>query len=347
MQIPEPHDSADRPAPPSSAASARRAAVVDGVAVDGLTPVPHLERKAGALLLFTLLLILGSAFYLMYARGVFEPKQSLILTADDSEGVSIGLDMTFSGFAIGKVSKIELAPDGTVRIHVDVPEKDAHWLRSSSVFTLVKGLVGGTTIKAYSGILDDPQLEDGAVRAVLSGDATAELPQLMSNARQLLENLNMMTSAGSALGGTLEQLRDLSTKLNGPSGALGVVMGGDAEARKISQTLDRTNQLLARLDGLAKNADKQVFGADGVMPEVRATVQQLNAVLGDVRGSLKKVDAVLVEAQAVGANAKDATSQLGDLRADVEANLRKVEGMLTELNRKWPFAKKDAEVRLP
>ena len=74
---------------------------------------------------------------------------------------------------------------------------------------------------------------------------------------------------------------------------------------------------------------------------------ELNAVLGDVRGSLKKVDAVLVEAQAVGANAKDATHQLGDLRADVEANLRKVEGMLTELNRKWPFAKKDAEVRLP
>ncbi len=347
MHTPEPNDYADRPAPPSAAASDRRMAAVDGVMVDGLAPVPHLERKAAALLLFTLLLIAGSALYLLYARGVFEPKQTLILTAEDSEGVNIGLDMTFSGFPIGKVDKIDLAKDGTVRIHVAVPQKDAHWLRISSVFTLVKGLVGGTTIKAYSGILDDPLLEDGAVRAVLSGDATAELPQLMSNARQLLENLNTMTSAGSALGSTLEQLRVLSTKLNGPSGALGVVMGGDDEAKKIATTLDRANQLLARLDGLAKNADKQVFGAKGVMPEVQTTVKQLNAVLSDVRGSLQKVDAVLVEAQAVGANAKDATNNLGDLRADVEASLRKVEGMLTELNRKWPFAKKDAEVKLP
>ncbi len=347
MHTPEPHDSADRPLPPHTAASARHTAVADGVAIDGLTPVPHLERKAAALLLFTMLLIVGSALYLLYARGVFQPKQELILTAEDSEGVTIGMDMTFSGFPIGKVDKIELAQDGTVRIHVAVPEKDAHWLRISSVFTLVKGLVGGTTIKAYSGILDDPPLEDGAVRAVLLGDATAELPQLMSNARQLLENLNMMTSAGSALDSTLVQLRTLSTKLNGPGGALGVALGGDEEAKKISVTLDRANQLLARLDGLVKNTDKQVFGAQGVMPEVRATVQQLNGVLTDVRGSLKKVDAVLVEAQAVGANAKDATSNLGDLRADVEASLRKVEGMLTELNRKWPFAKKEAEVKLP
>ncbi|MEG0922884.1 MAG: MlaD family protein [Comamonas sp.] len=347
MQIPEPHDSADRPQSGVAAPSERRSAVSDSVPIEGLAPVPHLERKAAALLIFTLLLIVGSAFYLLYARGVFEPKQALILTADDSEGVAIGMNMTFSGFPIGKVDEIELAKDGTVRIHVAVPQKDAHWLRISSVFTLVKGLVGGTTIKAYSGVLDDPQLEDGAVRAVLSGDATAELPQLMSNARQLLENLNMMTSSGSALGSTLVQLRDLSTKLNGPGGALGVMLGSDAEAKKIATTLDRTNQLLARLDGIAKNADNQVFGAKGVMPEVRATVEQLNAVLADVRGSLKKVDAVLVEAQAVGANAKDASNNLGDLRADVEASLRKVEGMLSELNRKWPFAKKDAEVKLP
>ncbi len=56
------------------------------------------------------------------------------------------------------MSKLELAPDGNVRIVVAVASKDAHWLRESSVFTLVKGLVGGTTIKAYSGMLQDPPL---------------------------------------------------------------------------------------------------------------------------------------------------------------------------------------------
>ncbi|GAO27345.1 mammalian cell related domain-containing protein [Alicycliphilus sp. B1] len=141
-----------------------------------LRPVAHLRLKAAALLLLTLALIVGSVLYLLYARGAFEPTQPLVLTTDDSEGVSVGMDMTFSGFPIGRVRRIELAGDGNVRILVDVAQRDAHWLRESSVFTLVRGLVGGTAIKAYSGVLTDPPLAAGAERPVLRGDATGRDP---------------------------------------------------------------------------------------------------------------------------------------------------------------------------
>jgi len=62
------------------------------------------------------------------------------------------------------VRRIELGRDGTARIIIDVPSRDAHWLRESSVFTLVRGLVGNTSIKAFSGVLTDPPLPDGAER---------------------------------------------------------------------------------------------------------------------------------------------------------------------------------------
>lgn len=310
----------------------------------------HLELKAAALLLFTLMLIAGSGLYLLYARGAFEPTQRLVLTADDSEGVVVGMDMTFSGFPIGRVRRIELADEGNARILIDVPRKDAHWLRESSVFTLVRGLVGGTNIRAYSGILTDPQLPDGAVRPVLRGDATAEIPQLMASARELLGNLNALTAQDAALGSSLSQVQLLAERLNGPGGVLGVLMGNEADARKIVATLDRTNTLLARLDTLAVRADRQVFGSDGnpqaLVPEVRAAVVQLNGLLADTRASLTKVDAVLAEAQAVGANAREATNDLGALRAEVESNLRKVETLVNEINRKWPFAR-DTELKLP
>jgi phospholipid/cholesterol/gamma-HCH transport system substrate-binding protein len=107
-----------------------------------------LEWKARLLILFTVLLLCGSGLFVLYARGVFDPTQRLILMADDSEGVSIGMDLSFSGFPIGRVSRIELAETGKVRIVVDVAAKDAHWLRSSSVFTLVRGGVGSPTIRA-------------------------------------------------------------------------------------------------------------------------------------------------------------------------------------------------------
>ena len=51
-----------------------------------------------------------------------------------------------------------------MRIAVDVASRDAHWLRASPAFTLVRGLVGGTTIKAYSGVLTDLPLAGGAAR---------------------------------------------------------------------------------------------------------------------------------------------------------------------------------------
>lgn len=164
------------PPPPSAAPPdpAGTPIAADAAHVESLRPVAYLELKAAMLLLFTLALIVGSGLYLLYARGAFEPTQTLVLTADDSEGVVVGMDMTFSGFPIGRVRRIELAETGNARIVVDVAQKDAHWLRESSVFTLVRGVVGGTNIRAYSGILTDPPLPAGAVRPVLRGDATAE-----------------------------------------------------------------------------------------------------------------------------------------------------------------------------
>lgn len=339
------------PPPPSAAPPdpAGTPIAADAAHVESLRPVAYLELKAVMLLLFTLALIVGSGLYLLYARGAFEPTQTLVLTADDSEGVVVGMDMTFSGFPIGRVRRIELAETGNARIVVDVAQKDAHWLRESSVFTLVRGVVGGTNIRAYSGILTDPPLPAGAVRPVLRGDATAEIPQLMASARELLGNLNALTAQDAALGSSLANVQALTQRLNGPGGALGVLMGNEADARKIITTLERTNTLLARLDGLAKQADRQVFGENGkdaLVPDLRASVGQLNALLAETRNSLKKVDAVLVEAQAIGANTREATTDLGALRADVESNLRKVESLVNEIQRKWPFAR-DTEIRLP
>ena len=315
-------------------------------AAEPLPPVAHLQIKATVLLLFTLVLIVGSGIYLLYARGAFEPTQSLVLTANDSEGVVVGMDMTFSGFPIGRVRRIELSPEGNARILIDVPRKDAHWLRTSSVFTMVRGVVGATTIKAYSGILTDPLLPDGAERPVLGGDALGEVPQLMAAAHELLGNLNTLTAKDSALGASMANVQVLTERLSGPGGALNVLMGNDADAKKIATTLDRTNALLARIDSMAAKADTQVFGQGGVLPEVRATVVQLNGLLADTRSSLKKVDGVLAEAQAVGANVREGTQDLGALRAEVEANLAKIEGLVNDINRKWPFAR-NTEMKLP
>ena len=300
----------------------------------------HVEAKAIILLVLVGALIAGFVLYVMYARGVFEPTQRLTLVTDDSSGVIPGMDMTFAGFPIGRVRQVDLAPDGKVQILVDVQSKDAKWLRTSSVFTLESSIVGETRLRAYTGLLNDPALPPDATRTVLRGDATAEIPRIVATARQLLENLETMTASESDINASLANIQAVTGRMSGKYGVLGGVLGGDEEARKLGEELDRVNAILAK-------ADTRVFGKNGVVDDSQAAIQQLTVVLKDASDTLKKVDAVLVEAQAVGANARVATQDLGALRGEVDASLRKVNRLVDEINRKWPFARSNQEIKLP
>ena len=299
----------------------------------------HVETKAMILLAVIAALIIGFVVYVMYARGVFEPTQKLVLETDNSEGVIPGMDMTFAGFPIGRVRLVDLGADGKVHIVIDVSKGDAKWLRTSSVFTLERSVVGETRISAFSGVLDDPPLPDNAIRPVLRGDVTAEIPGLVATARSLLNNLENLTADGSAMSGSLENIQAMTGRLSGKYGLLSGALGDD-EASKFVQTLQRLDTLLAK-------TDQRLYGKKGMVEDAQAAVVELQGVLQDARGTLKKVDAVLVEAQAVGSNARVATEDLGALRGEVDASLRKLNRLVDEINRKWPFGQAKQEIKLP
>ena len=313
----------------------------------------HVELKALALLALVVLLVAGFALYVLYSRGAFEETQQLYLMADNSEGVSVGADLTFSGFPVGRVQRIELAQNGQARIVIDVPQKDTRWLRSTTVFTLERGLVGSARLRAFTGNLDDPPLPDGAVRPVLRGDTTDEMPALIASLKRVLDNLDRMTGRDSDLNASLAGLRTMAERLGGRYGALTALLGSEEEAKKVTAAIDRANALLGSLDELSKKAghtldqaDARVFGAGGVVDETQKAVAQLNAALADARDTLKKADAVLAEAQKTAANTSAATEDLGALRAQIEASLRKLSALIDEVNRKWPF-QRDTGVNLP
>lgn len=322
-------------------------------ASDSPPPITHVEFKAVILLAVIAALVCGFLLYVAYARGVFESTQQLILKSNDSEGILVGMDLTFSGFPIGRVRRIELDADGKARMVIDIPRKEAHWLRTSSIFTMERGMVGETRIRAFSGVLTDPVLPENSEREVLRGDTNAEIPRLIASTRALLTNLENMTGPDSSINTSLANLQTMTEKLTGRYGVLTGVLGSEDNAKKIITTVDRTNALLAKTDqrvfgsnGLMDGAQATLGSAQATLSSTQATVEQLNGLLTDARASLKKVDAVLAEAQAVGANVRIASTDLGALRAEVEISLRKVSQLMDEVNRIWPFAR-DTEIKLP
>jgi len=321
---------------------------------EGFTHVPkNLQFRVGLLIGLTVMVAAGFTIFALYSRGVFEATQRLTLVSDNAEGVSLGMDLTFSGFPIGRVERISLGDDGRARILVEIPRKDAKWLRASSIFTLERGIVGGARIRAFTGNLQDAALPDGAERQVLRGDTQEEIPRMVATLRAVLDNLEQMTGTGGSLQASLANLRTMTDRLAGKYGALGAVLGDEDNAQKVILAIDRANALLAslggvsrRIDGVVGKADQRMFGEGGVMDGTQRAVNQANDILGELRESLKRVDKILEDAQAVSGNAKAATNDLAALRAEVDTNLRKVSGLIEEINRKWPF-QREAEIRLP
>ena len=322
--------------------------------------VRYLGVKVGAVLTLIPVIAIGLLLYSLYARGVFDRTQALTLIAQDAEGVVIGMPIMFSGFPIGQVSSMALDESGRVRIEVHIKVKDARWLRSSSAFSLEKQFLGGAKIRAVSAKMQDPELPAGAERLLVSKDAAQDIPQVIARANNILQNVDDIIRPDSSFNQTLANLKSVTERMAGDYGVLGGVTGSPEQARKVLDTVDSVNALLAslkgvtaRADGVLAKTDDRMFGQGGVMDEAKRSIAQLNTILTDARDSLKKADEVLATAQATtteiknaASNVKDATTDLGALRMEVDGSIRKVDGLIDEINRKWPFARK-TQIKLP
>lgn len=318
----------------------------------GLAP-RSMGVKVGILLAVTVIVAIAFVGYVLYARGAFENFQRLTLVADNVEGVTVGMDLTYAGFPIGRVRRLSLGNDGKARIHIRVPESETRWLRSSTVFVMDVPLVGGAKLRAFSGNLQDPPLPDRAERNVLRGDANAEIPLMIATVRQALENVENMTARDSSLQQSIDHAKAVAARMAGKYGVLGGVLGSEDNARKVIASIDRANALLAnlggvslKLDAVLAKTDQRLYGAGGIADETQKAVAQANTMLSEVRERLKAVDAILADVQVTSGNVRAATGDLGALRAEVEASLRKVTTLIEEINRKWPF-ERDTKIKLP
>lgn len=321
-------------------------------AAGALTP-RNLGVKVGILIAVSAMVAVAFVGYVLYARGAFENFQRLALVADNVEGVSVGMDLTYAGFPIGRVRRLSLGNDGKARIHLRIPESETRWLRTTTVFVMEVPLVGGAKLRAFTGNLQDPPLPDRAERAVLRGDANAEIPLMIATIRQALQNVENMTAQDSSLQQSIDNARAVTARMAGKYGVLGGVLGSEDNARKIIASIDRANALLANLGGVSQKldavlakTDQRLYGAGGIADETQKAVAQANTMLSEVRERLKAVDAILADVQATSGNVKAATGDLGALRAEVEASLRKVTSLIEEINRKWPF-ERDTRIKLP
>lgn len=309
----------------------------------------RLRVRALMLLALMAALLVGGVLYLLYVRGAFEPTQPLFLKCENSEGITTGMDMTFSGFPIGRVRRIRMGRDGQALVRVDIKQTHAHLLRESTIFLLETNVVGAAKLRAVTSQLDDPLLPPGSRRPLLRGDLAAELPRILAEASALMNNLVQLTSGESALSQALEDVHRLTERISTPvkGGLLGAITGNPRDGQRLSRLLENADALVLNLNALAKNANTQVLGPKGLTSDAQTALRQVQKMLDELRESLKKLDAILGDAKNITGNVEGATTDLQDLRDEVDANLQRAETLMNSLSRRWPFASGKQELKLP
>lgn len=299
-----------------------------------------LHFKVGLFTAVSLLLAGVFLAYLMHARGFFEDTFNLQLAASSADGVAPGVPVVFSGIEIGRVTTLGLNEEGGIIIHAKLLARNAKWLRENSTFTLDKPIVGGAKIRVDSPDLDAPLLPDNAVMLMITSDVSKEIPGLVERVKAILDNVEHLTRKDGEINATLANVQTVTARMTGEYGMLEGMLGSPEKARAVTDSLEKTRELVDRLDSMAAKTDQWLYAQDGA-------AQQVRLMLNDVQVSLQKADALMANAVTISANVKEGTQDIAALRAEIDDAVRKTNAMINTINRKWPFSSKPEEVKLP
>ncbi len=294
-------------------------------------------------------LILGAVFliYLLYARGFFEGRFQLQLAASTADNVTPGVPITFAGIEIGQVSTLGLNDSGGIIIRAELIPRYAKWLKEDSTFTLDKPIVGGAQIRVDSPHLDALALPNNATMLLMTSDVTKEIPLLVERVKAVLANVEHITRPGGEINATLANAKTITDRMTGEYGVMEGVLGSREKARALTESLDKTRALMIKLDGIAAKTDQWLFAQNGVADSTRESLTQIRVLLTDAQASLKKADLVLKNAVDISASVNSSTQDLGQLRSEIDDAVRRASSLVNEISKKWPFAPKTPEVKLP
>lgn len=265
---------------------------------------------------FSILAIVGLVV-LIFSIGSqqhwFEKKNYYYTVFDSGSGISVGMDLTYKGFSIGKVKKVNLE-DRMVRVDYYILGEYSEYIKENSLVQLVTSPIGlGASFNFYPG--KGPNLlESGSEiyrvdsgfgekiindRLIRMEKQTDSIGTLMNQVSELLEHVNSLVSqVDSALSGKTRGSKttpiqnivlqlsnitaDIDRILGSQDGAVTELLGPEL-SESLIESLKNISVITNDFTGVSANADKLVANA---VPQIDTALVQLNTALGQVQDVL-------------------------------------------------------------
>lgn len=217
----------------------------------------NMEKIVGIFIVFAILTILS--FLLMIGRGknLFVKKNLYYTYFSKGEGISKGQKVSFNGIEVGKVTEIRLNKDNRIYVKFFVLRDYSDRVKTTSVVTFSKSLIGGGTMRITKGLVGSRVLPNNTY--ICSYDS-----------KKGKEYLSQQKSAPEGIDKTLANVNELTGMLKDPEGALALTL---VNLQKLS---DNLNKITANI---ANNDDK----VDDIFISLQETLDNLVVVTKNLK----------------------------------------------------------------
>lgn len=254
------------------------------------------ETKVGLLFLASILLVTGFAYYL----GILNPFSSaykLHIMYNYAGGLEEGSPVRVMGIKVGKVQKIEFAPNQKtssgeeVKLKVSILVEKKAWesvRKDSKYFINLAGVIGEKFLEISPGSMTEPELQDGDT---VRGEDPPRIDQLISQSYGLAgKMIELVNKNEGSVSNMIAQLDKLTTNFNKTLTLLDktskdkdmtrlfdnaikisddvAYLTGQLRTKKSEETFELLHKLLFRLEPLDGPAIRKFLQDEGVRARV-------------------------------------------------------------------------------
>jgi phospholipid/cholesterol/gamma-HCH transport system substrate-binding protein len=254
------------------------------------------EVKVGLLFIFSIALVAAFAYYL----GILNPftnSQKLTVMYNYAGGLEEGSPVRVMGIKVGKVQKIEFAPDQKtasgeeVKLKVVILIEKKAWQsirKDSKFFINLAGVIGEKFLEISPGSSNEPTFNDGDL---VRGEDPPRIDQLISQSYGLAGKvIELVDKNEGSVSNMIAQLDKLTTNFNRTLSLLDktskdkdmarlldnaikisddlAFLTGQLRTKKSEDTFNLIHKLLFRLEPLDGPALRKFFQEEGVRAKV-------------------------------------------------------------------------------
>jgi ABC-type transporter Mla subunit MlaD len=257
------------------------------------------QRTVGALLVVSALAVLGGIHIQRQAVSPFGQTVRIQFVVPRADGMAVKSPVTMAGIKVGWVDDLALTAENQVLLTLEIDSKVKDKLRTDSLATVTKPMLGTAFVDIQMGHTDQAVLPSGArmpghIQPDLN-DIVATLPQRLDKVERTLDTLNALS----------QDLRRLTHTAQASSQSLGPTLGYlQSTSRKADQAADKMLGTLDEAQATLVGMQRLMQTTDGVLGQVQAESRQFGPVA-------RKVDAVLDDLQVLTKELRTLAPQLG------------------------------------